>query len=96
MFSNILLGPMAGGQMSITPLTDPNYDLDSALNEWQAITESTMSLDPKLLTPDSTQGISRTSSATPESSQSAIEFNAFAALNGLICYGMVSHINVPA
>ncbi|OAQ70971.2 helicase [Pochonia chlamydosporia 170] len=94
MFSNILLGPMAGGQMSITPLTDPNYDLDSALNEWQAITESTMSLDPKQLTPDSTQAISRTSSATPESSQSAIEFNAFAVGNGLICYGMLHSVDV--
>lgn len=81
---------MAGSQMSITALSDPNYDLNIALNEWQLITDSTNSLGSSLRTPDSTQAISKESSATPESSQSTNGSNTFAAGNEFICYGMVS------
>ena len=89
LFSGILLDPSISNQMSLTNFDDTDYNLASALTEWEN-NLALPNLDSSQLTPISSQEISHSPSVAPESSQSRAESAASADGEETVCYGMVS------
>ena len=88
-FSGILLDPSVSNQTSLMNIDEIDYDIDSALAEW----ENNMTLpnfDSSQSSPISSQETSQRLSVAPESSQSRADLVTSADDEETICYGMVS------
>lgn len=89
LFSNILLHPSVGNQMSPIGLEETNYNLASALTEW-GYNMAVPDFDLSQSTPISSQATSHSPSVAPDFIQSTAEYGTSTDDEETICFGMVS------